>query len=121
MESDLPKWRWIEGKVDKGDDHLELRYGNVQNSSYDDWVPVALVGKPQQSTFIVQWIIDNKGGNNKAIIEDARSELDFYLVNKMEHKPWAYAIYHCGTSANVYSLVHWSYFPKDKSMDHHQD
>ena len=25
--------------------------------------------------------------------------------------PWSYAIYHCGTAANIYSPVHWSYFP----------
>jgi hypothetical protein len=38
-------------------------------------------------------------------------ELDFYLVEKLERDPWAYAVYHCGTGANMYSRVHWSYFP----------
>jgi hypothetical protein len=50
------------------------------------------------------------------IIDAAREELDFYLV---EHPkgfpgtghPWGYAIYHCNTAANMYSNVHWSYFP----------
>ncbi len=42
----------------------------------------------------------------------ARKSLDFYLVGLNKPDPWAYAIYHCNTAANMYSEVHWSYFPK---------
>ena len=38
-------------------------------------------------------------------------ELTFYLVEKGEKDPWRYAIYHCGTASNIYSQVHWGYFP----------
>lgn len=38
-------------------------------------------------------------------------ELNFYLVEKGEKDPWQYAIYHCGTASNIYSDVHWGYFP----------
>jgi hypothetical protein len=45
------------------------------------------------------------------MIAAAKKELDFYLVEKGEMNPWAYAQYHCSTAANMYSTVHWSYFP----------
>ena len=38
-----------------------------------------------------------------------RRELDFYLVELGEKDPFAYARYHCGTAANLYSRVHWSF------------
>jgi hypothetical protein len=44
------------------------------------------------------------------LIARAREELDFYLVEKNEADPWAYAVYHCNTGTNLYSLIHWSYF-----------
>ncbi|HNS51645.1 MAG TPA: hypothetical protein PKO09_10755 [Anaerolineae bacterium] len=37
----------------------------------------------------------------------------FYLIRECEisrppdFHPWNYAIYHCGTMSNVYSMVHW--------------
>jgi hypothetical protein len=47
---------------------------------------------------------------NPEIISRVQQELDFYLVELREANPWAYAVYHCGTSANMYSKIHWSYF-----------
>jgi hypothetical protein len=44
------------------------------------------------------------------MIDAARKELDFYLVEKHGENSWAYAKYHCGTSANICSTLHWSYF-----------
>jgi hypothetical protein len=45
--------------------------------------------------------------------------LDFYLVERRERNPWAYAIYHCGTGSNMYSKVHWSYFPSGRQGRRH--
>jgi hypothetical protein len=46
------------------------------------------------------------------MIRYVRREIDYYLVELREKDPWAYAIYHCSTAANVYSKVHWGYYPK---------
>ncbi len=45
------------------------------------------------------------------MIAAVRKESHFYLVQRGESDPWAYAQYHCGTSANIYSNVHWSFMP----------
>jgi len=50
------------------------------------------------------------------MIAAAGRELDFYLVEKGGANPWAYAKYHCNTAANMYSSVHWSYFPSGKEV-----
>ncbi len=50
---------------------------------------------------------------------DRKTELNFYLVEKGEPDPWAYAKYHCTTASNLYSSVHWSYYPEgDKDGEH---
>ncbi|MFH0818047.1 MAG: hypothetical protein V1909_05450, partial [Candidatus Micrarchaeota archaeon] len=53
------------------------------------------------------------------MLADARYELDFYLVEKDEPDPWAYALYHCNTGANMFSRVHWSYFPTGSQGKRH--
>ena len=32
-------------------------------------------------------------------------------MEQAEVDPWAYLRHHCSTAANLYSLVHWKYFP----------
>jgi hypothetical protein len=51
-----------------------------------------------------------------------KEELDFYLVELHERDPWLYAKYHCGTIANVYSSIHWSFFSRkaDRQSKKHQ-
>ena len=61
--------------------------------------------------FLVEFLLDPTAGVEAGeAIELARKELDFYLVELNEPDPWEYAIYHCGTSANVYSQIHWGYY-----------
>jgi hypothetical protein len=48
--------------------------------------------------------------NNADLIKKVKKEIWFYFIDKMEANPWHYAIYHCGTEANIYSNVHWGYF-----------
>ncbi len=104
-------WQWREDAVDPEHDHFELRYGSAENSGWDAWLAVALVGRPTRNVFPVEFLIDRSGRPKAHVIRDVTRELDFYLVEKGEADPWAYAQYHCRTSANVYSTVHWSFFP----------
>lgn len=43
--------------------------------------------------------------------DEAIVEIRFYLLEKGEADPWAYAVYHCSTAANVYSRIHWAHYP----------
>jgi len=103
-------WKWVEGDVDRAKEHFELRYGDANETEYEDWRPVALIGRPQNHSFQVKWLIDESTPEGKEFIQEAREEIDFYLVQKGESDPWAYAIYHCGTASNIYSRIHWSYY-----------
>lgn len=116
MSSSEPRtsksWTWAEGAVDPDREHIELRYGDASQATYDEWTPVALVGRPKRRTFPVRWLLP---AVDVEIVSEVRRELDFYLVQHPKDfpatgHPWGYAIYHCGTGANVYSRVHWSYF-----------
>jgi hypothetical protein len=53
------------------------------------------------------------------MINAARKDIDFYLVEKGEANPWAYAKYHCSTAANIYSKVHWLCFPDGNRGQRH--
>lgn len=109
-EWDFSKWSWKDAVVDGAREHIELRYGDASQTPYGQWRPVALVGRPERRVFPVQWLMV-PGAADESVIEEARRELDFYLIEKREQNPWGYAVYHCGTSANMYSSVHWSHFP----------
>jgi hypothetical protein len=58
----------------------------------------------------VEFLISRADTRSAAIIEHVVREIDFSLVKKGEPNPWGYAQHHCGTGANVYSDVHWSFF-----------
>ena len=87
---------------------------------------VAFVGRPAKWTFPVQWVLDPSATAVEAqrISIEAKRQLDFYLVehpwrsNEMMGDPWSYAVHHCGTAANIYSRVHWSYFPRTSRPQH---
>jgi len=111
MRKEQPQWRWEEGAVDERKEHIELRHGDAGKDPYENWLPVARIGKPKNRCFPVQWLVKSDAVENQALIARAREELDFYLVEKNEPDPWAYAVYHCNTGANLYSLIHCSYFP----------
>lgn len=99
-------WKWTEGFVDSEGEHIKITYG-------DDNIPVALVAPPEKRAFTVQFVLSADSSTTnpyQKIFEETRKELDFYLIEKREKDPWAYAIYHCGTAANLYSPVHWVYY-----------
>ena len=102
------KWKWTEGLVDSEEEHIKISYG-------DDSVPVGLVAPPEKRAFTVQFVLTaapSTTGPYQKILEETRRELDFYLVENREEDLWAYAKYHCSTAANLYSPVHWGYYPK---------
>jgi hypothetical protein len=73
----------------------------------------------RKTMFPVQWLVDTKAPKNKRMINLVKRELNFYLVEKEEPDPWAYAKYRCTTASNLYSNVHWSYYPEgDKKGKH---
>lgn len=110
MNSRARQWRWVLGSIDRNEDHFELRYGSAIPDGWEDWLPVALGGPPSGHVFVVQFLIDATNSLHATALEAARRELDFYLVELGETDPWLYAQYHAGTSSNVYSKVHWSFF-----------
>jgi hypothetical protein len=73
-------------------------------------MPVARIGRPIDRVFGVDFIINHKTPNYKAMMDKTKDELDFYLVELHERDPWVYAKYHCGTTANIYSSIHWRFF-----------
>jgi len=49
------------------------------------------------------------------MVEEVRRELNFFLKEIAQEgnvDPWHYAKYHCSTASNIYSNIHWSYFPE---------
>ena len=105
-------WKWITGSVNDSDEHIEIRFGNIEHSEWDQWKPIACVSAPKDRTFAVKFLIAAEMPSDIEMINAVKEELDFYLIDKGGDNPWAYALYHCGTAANAYSMVHWSFFPK---------
>jgi hypothetical protein len=105
-KSESTRWKWKAGKVDRAAAHLKLVYGDAE-------LPVTLVAKPVGNLFVVEFLeapeLDQ--GEYGRIKLAVTKELTFYLVEKGEKDPWQYAIYHRSTASNIYSHVHWGYFP----------
>lgn len=102
-------WEWLEGKVELTAPHMKLFIGDRGESA----LPVAVVAKAVGNTFAVEFLPLpelNQEENNRIKLAVTK-ELNFYLVEKGEKDPWQYAIYHCGTASNIYSDVHWGYYP----------
>jgi hypothetical protein len=95
-------WSWHAGDVDRRGDHLALSHTSIEK-------PVAVVGPPVGRVFPVE--IDAPDTTDPDVLEDVRRELDYYLVELGEPEPWVYAIYHAGTTANIYGPVRWSWHP----------
>jgi hypothetical protein len=97
------KSRWFEGSVNPDREHIRICVG-------DDWEPIALIAPVSEAEFAAEFLIDSaKDPSAEEARDMVRAELDFYLNEKDELRPWAYAVYHCGTTSNVYSSVHWEH------------
>jgi hypothetical protein len=73
--------------VDREAEHIELRYGDANKSDYEQWLPIALIGKPISNVFPVLWLMSPDDPSHEGMIAAARKELDFYLVEKGEANP----------------------------------
>jgi hypothetical protein len=104
-------WRWEEGVVDDQKVHIELRYGNAKEEPYENWEHIARIAKPIHHVFAVEWLVTPDSPEQQVKLAKARREIDFFLVELNYTNPWEYACYHCNTASNMYSSVHWSYFP----------
>lgn len=97
-------WAWVEGIVNTGGERFEITYG-------DDPRPSALVRRGRGRSITVQ--LFSPAGESASDAKEAHAkveeELRFYFVEPNEPDPWAYAIYHCTTAANLYSQVHWHF------------
>ena len=101
--------QWVESSVNNASEHLHIRYGDIETSSPKEWLDVARVAFFKQDIFMVEFTIEPINQYNRKILEAVKKELDFYIVEKNEPNVYDYLLYHCSTSANIYSMVHWSY------------
>ena len=97
-------WSWTEREVAREQPHLTLAHNEHSTT-------VALVGAPVDGIFPVHFLVSRESDDDviRRVVADTVRQLDQYLIELGEPDPWAYAIYHCGTTANLYSRVHWSY------------
>ena len=102
-------WRWQIAFVDPTREHLELRYGSRDDRDWDDWIPVARVGRPVNRVFPVHFVLPADDREDAEAREAVGRSLDYYLVELGKPDPWDYATYHTRTLANMYSRVHWGW------------
>jgi hypothetical protein len=101
---------WREGRVDRASEHFELRYGDASTSRWDECLLVASVSRDQEGVCSVEFLTERTDPRNAKIVTEVVRELNFYLVELRtpdRPDPWDYLHYHCGTSSNIYSPVHW--------------
>ncbi len=105
-------WRWEEGTVDEAGEHILLEYRDINTATAICWIKVARLSPPKGQVFTVEWLIKPDTTERAAALDAGRRSLDFYLVELQKQDAWKYAIYHTSTMSNVYSQVHWAYFPQ---------
>jgi type I restriction enzyme M protein len=120
IEETVPtKWRLDEGIVDTNEEYIKITYGSIDDGDFE---PIALVAPGNNKTFTVQYLLQPEPENKEQqkMLDAVRKELNFYFLELKEKDPWAYACYHCTTAANLYSDIHWHYYPKgDKGKSEH--
>jgi hypothetical protein len=100
-------WTWQPGKVDLNNRYFELKFG------YDP-LPVARIGIGSNKIFIVEFLLNLNEDIEKLqeIFCEVLWEIELYLINNSEPDPIEYMINHTKKCANVFSKVHWRYYPK---------
>jgi hypothetical protein len=100
-------WSWREAKVDARHGCVVLLYGSA-DAEPQSWTPAARVGRPRGHVFPVEWLVDAKAVENRALVEAVSYDLDYFLKDVGRPDPWSYAQYHCQTTYNWYGDVHWA-------------
>ena len=100
-------WQWFPGKVDINNRYFELKYGNTP-------APVVRIGIGDYKNFVVEFLININDDieRQKEIFNEVLFEIELYLTNNTVPDPIEYMINHTKKCANMYSKVHWVYFPK---------
>lgn len=100
-------WTWQPGKVNLNNRYFELKFGYVPLS-------VARIGIESNKIFIVEFLLNLNEDIEKLqeIFCEVLWEIELYLINNSESDPIEYMINHTKKCANVYSKVHWRYYPK---------
>jgi hypothetical protein len=100
-------WQWQPGKVDLQNRYFELKYGS-------DPVSVARIGIEDNNRFIVEFLLNINDDIEKLreIFGEVIWEIELYLINNSEPDPIEYMINHTKKCANMYSKIHWRYYPK---------
>lgn len=103
-------WKWQPGKVDLSNRYFELKFGN-------DPRPVTRIGIGDDKNFVVEFLLNQKDDVEKQqeIFSEIIWEIELYLINNSEPDPIEYMINHTKKCANMYSRIHWNYFPKGAS------
>ena len=98
------------GIIDRSQEHILAVYGDANQVDPEDFLPVALI-QPCPGGFTVEHILVIDDTNKKRMIEEVQEEITYFLIDNGEPDPWAYARYHCTTTSNWYSMVHWLWYP----------
>ena len=100
-------WNWLPGKVDLNNRYFELKFGF-------DPLPVARIGIGVNKNFVVEFLLNLNEDIEKLqeIFSEVLWEIELYLINNSEPDPIEYMINHTKKCANMYSKVHWRYYPK---------
>ena len=99
-------WNWQPGKVNIQNRYFELKYGF-------DPIPVTRIGIGSNRNFIVEFLLNviDDVDKLKEIFSEALWEIELYLINNSEPDPIEYMINHTKKCANMYSKIHWRYYP----------
>ena len=102
-----PRAAWVEGVVDRRDDHVSLSYGEGRRA-------IALAAPHTRHGFTVQFLLKARRGEAHAhkILDQVRSELTFYLLDVVGPDSWGFVQFHCESPANRLSRVHWTWHPR---------
>lgn len=100
-------WNWLPGKVDLNNRYFELKFGFDPSA-------VARIGIGENQVFIVEFLLNVNDDicKLKEIFSEALWEIELYLINNSEPDPIEYMINHTKKCANMYSKIHWRYYPK---------
>jgi hypothetical protein len=58
--------------VDERKEHIELRHGDAGKDPYENWLPVARIGKPKSHCSPVQWLFESDAVEYQPLIADSR-------------------------------------------------
>jgi hypothetical protein len=103
----LNEWEWTSGIVNTNNRYFELKFGYVPT-------PVARIGIGDNQNFIVEFLLSTAidPEQQEEIFREIVYEIELYLINNSELDPITYMIKHTQKCANLYSKIHWGYFPK---------